>query len=107
MRSKPSATHHSASLRSAYPERAAGESKDTRVRLVSWRDPGLVIVILCAVGLVWTVATSCSLIRLLSPEPVPQPRPVELPHGVEQLLVTSSVLALTVVIGRYVFRLRL
>ena len=33
--------------------------------------------------------------------PVPQPRPVELPHGVEQLLVTSSVLALTVVIGRY------
>jgi len=39
--------------------------------------------------------------------PVPQPRPVELPHGVEQLLVTSSLLALTVVIGRYVFRLRL
>jgi len=39
--------------------------------------------------------------------PVPQPRPTELPHGVEQLLVTSSVLALTVVIGRYVFRLRL
>jgi len=38
---------------------------------------------------------------------VPQPRPVQLPHGVEQLLVTSSVLALTVVIGRYVFRLRL
>ena len=46
-----------------------------RVRLVSWRDPGLVIVILCAVGLVWTVATSCSLIGLLSPEPAPKPRP--------------------------------
>jgi len=38
---------------------------------------------------------------------VPQPRPASLPHGIEQFLVTSSVLALTVVIGRYVFRLRL
>lgn len=39
--------------------------------------------------------------------PVPQPRAVEFPHGVEQLLVTSSVLVLVVVIGRFVFRLRL
>jgi hypothetical protein len=44
-------------------------------RLVSWRDPGLVIVTLCAAGLIWTVATSCSLIRFLSPSPAPQPRP--------------------------------
>ena len=37
----------------------------------------------------------------------PQPRLVSLPHGVEQFVVTSAVLVLVVLIGRYVFRFRL
>ena len=37
----------------------------------------------------------------------PQDRPVSFPHGFEQLTVTISALALVVIIGRYVFRLRL
>ena len=39
--------------------------------------------------------------------PPPQSYPILLPHGVEQLLVTSAVVVLVVIIGRYVFRLRL
>jgi hypothetical protein len=44
----------------------------------------------------------------VEPRPfAPQPRPASLPHGFEQLLVTSTALVLVVIIGRYVFRLRL
>lgn len=39
-------------------------------------------------------------------QPAPQSRPVSLPHGVEQLRVTSAALVLVVTIGRHVFRLR-
>ena len=37
----------------------------------------------------------------------PQSHPVALPHGFEQLIATTSALVLVVIIGRYVFRLRL
>jgi hypothetical protein len=37
----------------------------------------------------------------------PQPRPVALPHGIEQLMVTVGVVVFVVIIGRYVFRSRL
>ena len=47
-------------------------------------------------------------VTTVEPRPfVPQPRPASLPHGFEQLLVTSTALVLVVIIGRYVFRLRL
>jgi hypothetical protein len=47
-------------------------------------------------------------VTVVEPRPfVPQPRPSSLPHGFEQLLVTSTALVLVVIIGRYVFRLRL
>ena len=42
-----------------------------------------------------------------SKPPAPQTRPASLPHGVEQLLVTSAALVLVVIIGRHVFRLHL
>lgn len=38
---------------------------------------------------------------------LPQPRPIWLAHGVEQLFVTFGLVVLIVLIGRYVFRLRL
>lgn len=37
----------------------------------------------------------------------PRPRSVYLPHGIEQLVVTTTAIVLAAVIGRYVFRLRL
>ena len=42
---------------------------------ISWRDPGLAV-LLAAVALgLWTFATSCSLIRAVFPAPPPEPRP--------------------------------
>jgi hypothetical protein len=38
---------------------------------------------------------------------LPQPRPVSLSHGTEQLMVTTGLIILLVLTGRYVFRLRL
>jgi hypothetical protein len=38
---------------------------------------------------------------------VPQPRAILLPHGFEQLSVTSALVLIVVLAGRYVFRLRL
>jgi hypothetical protein len=37
----------------------------------------------------------------------PAPHPADLPHGLEQLTVTCVGVLLAVLIGRYVFRLRL
>jgi hypothetical protein len=41
------------------------------------------------------------------PELLPQPRPIMLPHGFEQLSVTCGLVLTLVLVGRYVFRLRL
>jgi hypothetical protein len=38
---------------------------------------------------------------------VPEPRPIQLPHGFEQLSVTSGLVLGLALLGRYVFRLRL
>lgn len=50
-------------------------SSRRRVRLVTWREPGLIIVVLCALGLLWMLVSSCSLIRFAAPAPAPDPRP--------------------------------
>src|SRR5262245_10893764 len=46
-----------------------------RVRWVTWRNPGLVIVSASLLGGVAVLLSSCSLIQAIFPSPAPQPRP--------------------------------